>query len=72
MWPCKVYLICNHIFWWTNEGYSHKNHNQVSRHWINFYVIFGSNKYLDGQKTNIKLPDGNNINNRITGKTKPS
>ena len=33
-------------------------------------MIYGPNKYLDGQ-TNFKMSDGNNINNGTTWKTEP-
>ena len=34
-------------------------------------MIYGPNKYLDGHIDELKMADGNNINNGTTGKTKP-
>ena len=62
----KKYLTYDHIFWvWTKF----EKHIQIFRHWINFYMIYSSNKHSDGQ-TNFKMPAGSKIKNWTTMKTK--
>ena len=67
----KKYLSYNHNFWCKKECYLHQKHIRNSLHCINFYAIYGQNKYfLIDKQANFKMSDGNNIIIATTEKTK--